>query len=67
MNSPEKPVTDFEKAARASEESLLVEFWGFLRENKKWWLLPLLIVLMMMGVLIVLGSTGASSFLYTLF
>ena len=67
MNSPEKPVSDFEKAASAPEESLLVEFWGFLRQNKKWWLLPLLIVLMMMGVLIVLGSTGASSFLYTLF
>ena len=67
MNPTEKPTTDFEKAASAPEESLLAEFWGFLRHNKKWWLLPILVVLLMMAVLLVLGSTGAAPFIYTLF
>ena len=59
---------DFEKAAAAAdEENLLTEFWGFLRYNKKWWLLPILAVLLMMGVIMVLGSTGAGPWIYSLF
>lgn len=65
--SQNQPETDFQKAADAPEESLLAEFWGFLAHNKKWWLLPILTVLLLMGVLIVLSSTGAAPFIYTLF
>ncbi len=47
--------------------SLAQEFWQFLRYNKKWWLLPIVLLLFLATMLIVLGSTGAGPFLYTLF
>lgn len=47
---------------------LLKDFWGFLKERKKWWLLPMIIVLALVGVLIVLaGSSSLAPFIYTLF
>lgn len=63
-----KPVSEFEKAAAEQEsESLISEFWAFLKQNKKWWLLPIVIVMLMLGVLIFLSSTAAAPFIYTLF
>jgi hypothetical protein len=58
-----------ELAQRSSGRSggLLTEFWDFLRYNKKWWLLPIIVVLLLVGVLIILGSTAAAPFIYTLF
>ena len=48
--------------------STLGDFWGFLKERKKWWLLPMVIVLLLFGVLIVLTSGSAiAPFIYTLF
>jgi len=64
MEQP-KP-NDFEDAARRERPpSLLREFWGFLRHNRKWWLLPLLIVLLVLGALAILSGTGAAPFIYT--
>lgn len=57
----------FEQQASEKRVGLLVEFFHFLRSNKKWWLVPLLVVLLGLGVLVALGSTGAAPFLYTLF
>ena len=60
--------SEFEK--RAAEErstGLVGEFFAFLSHNKKWWLLPIVIVLLLLGLLIVLGSTGAAPFIYTMF
>ncbi len=57
----------FERAADNARSSLVQEFVFFLSENKKWWLSPILVVLGLVGVLIVLGSTGAAPFIYTLF
>ena len=63
-----KPTNEFEKAAAEQEgESLISEFWDFLKHNKKWWLLPIVIVMLMLGVLIFLSSTVAAPFIYTLF
>ena len=63
-----KPTSDFEKAAAEHQgESLLSEFWAFLKQNKKWWLLPIMIVMLLLGVLIFLSSTAAAPFIYTLF
>lgn len=45
--------------------SLLVEFWEFLGDNKKWWLIPILLVLLLFGILVVLSGTGAAPFIYT--
>ncbi|MBX6311608.1 MAG: hypothetical protein IRY99_01595 [Isosphaeraceae bacterium] len=58
---------DFEAAADCHDETLLGEFWAFLRQNKKWWLLPILAVLLVLGLLIVLSGTAAAPFIYTLF
>jgi hypothetical protein len=46
----------------------LKDFWGFLKERKKFWLLPILLVLLLFGTLIVLTSGSAvAPFIYTLF
>jgi len=47
---------------------ILIEFWQFLKERKKWWLLPMIIVLLLVGLLITLTSgTAIAPFIYTLF
>ena len=62
------PQSELEKAAvEASRTPLLKDFWFFLRQNKKWWMLPLAVLLLAFGVLMVLSSTGAAPFIYTLF
>ena len=45
----------------------LKDFWGFLRERKKFWLLPVFIVLLLVGVLIIADGSSIAPFLYTLF
>jgi hypothetical protein len=69
MSDPSgKMTSDFEKtAAEYQDESILSEFWAFLRQNKKWWLMPIVIVMLLLGVLIFLSSTAAAPFIYTLF
>ncbi len=59
--------TEFTRAAHAKSRGLLVEFWGFLKVNKKWWLLPIVLVLLLLGGLIVLSGTAVAPFIYTLF
>jgi drug/metabolite transporter superfamily protein YnfA len=60
--------SDFEKvAAEQSGNRFFVEFWTFLRHNKKWWLLPILTLLLLMGALLLLSSSAAAPFIYTLF
>jgi hypothetical protein len=64
----EKPPSDFERIA--SEEtgaSLLAEFWGLLRHNKKYWLLPIVLVLLLLAVLSLFSGGAAAPFIYTLF
>ena len=63
-----KPTSEFEKAAAKHQgESLLSEFWAFLKENKKWWLLPIIFVMLMLCVLVFLSASPAAPFIYTLF
>ncbi len=46
---------------------LLIEFWNFMKVNKKWWLLPIILMLLFVSVLIILSSTAAvSPFIYVL-
>ncbi len=65
--SQEEQQTEFEKAGQEEQLSLVQELFLFVAENKKWWLVPILVVLGLVGVLMVLGSTGAAPFIYTLF
>ncbi len=47
---------------------LLGEFWGFMKERKKFWLLPIIIVLVLLGALIVFTESSAvAPFIYALF
>lgn len=51
----------------SNNSSLIVEFWNFLKERKKWWLLPTIILLVIIGILIILGqSSTLSPFIYAL-
>lgn len=58
---------EFEKAAQRKEGNLLAEFIGFLKQNKKFWLLPLILVMLGLAALLILTSTAAAPFIYTLF
>lgn len=47
---------------------LLMEFWEFLRERKKFWLMPIVLIIVMLGALIVFTQTSAiAPFIYTIF
>jgi hypothetical protein len=51
-----------------SKLGIIKEFWGFLRERKKWWLVPIIVFLLLLGVLLVLSEGSAvAPFIYTLF
>ena len=58
---------DFSRQATGGRSSFFAEYLYLLKQNKKWWMLPLVVLLLGFGVLMVLGSTGAAPFIYTLF
>jgi hypothetical protein len=58
---------ELERQASQSQRGVVGEFVDFLSHNKKWWLTPIVLVLLLVGLLLVLGSTGAAPFIYTLF
>jgi len=65
---PDPNPSQFEKAAaEPRHESLLGDWWCFLKQNKKWWLIPILFILLAFGLLIILSGTGLAPFIYTLF
>ncbi|HZY86827.1 MAG TPA: DUF5989 family protein [Gemmataceae bacterium] len=60
--------TQFEKAAAERPGgSVLVEFWDFLRHNKKWWLLPLLLIILLQALVLLLSGSAVAPFIYPLF
>lgn len=65
--SSEAEKSEFEQAGQEADLSLVGEFWVFIKENKAWWMVPILLVLGGLGILVVLSSTGAAPFIYTLF
>ena len=51
-----------------ANQSLISEFWEFLRIRKRYWLLPIVIMLSLMGMLIVFTEGSAvAPFIYALF
>ncbi len=58
---------EFEQLGQEQELSLIGEFWVFIKENKAWWMIPIVLVLGGLGILVMLSSTGAAPFIYTLF
>lgn len=57
----------FEEEARQGNPGLVRELWDLIRHNKKWWLVPVVLVLLAIGVLVILGSSAAATFIYPLF
>ena len=61
-------MSEFESAARQFRPpGFFAEFWGLLRQTKKWWLLPIVTVLVAFSLLMLLSGTAAAPFIYTLF
>ena len=58
---------DFSRQAEEAQPGLFYEFLEFLRYNKAWWLTPIILVLLLVGLLLVLSSTAAAPFIYTIF
>jgi hypothetical protein len=66
MKRPTK--SELEQAVvERGQTGLLREFWDFLCFNKKWWLLPIVLVLFLLGLVVLLTSSAAAPFIYTLF
>ena len=59
--------SEFERLGQEKQLNIVQEFTHFLAENKKWWLAPIVLALGIVGLLVILGSTGAAPFIYTLF
>jgi len=51
-----------------ANQSIVKEFWEFLKVRKRYWLLPIIIVLLMVSALIVFTETSVvAPFIYALF
>ena len=51
-----------------ARQSLISEFWEFLKIRKRYWLLPILLMLLLLGGLIVFTESSAvAPFIYALF
>jgi hypothetical protein len=58
---------EFEREAQTGGQGLAADFWAYMMHTKKWWITPIVVMLLLLAGLIVLGSTGAAPFIYTLF
>ena len=54
-------------AAQAPKWGVAGEMWYFLQRSKKWWLLPIFLIFLLFGALMLLSTTAAAPFIYTLF
>ena len=51
-----------------ANQSIISEFWDFLKHRKRYWLAPIVIVLLLLGALIVFTESSAvAPFIYALF
>ena len=51
-----------------ANESIIKEFWQFLKFRKRYWLAPIILILLLMGAVIVFTQTSAiAPFIYALF
>jgi hypothetical protein len=49
-------------------QSIITEFWEFLKVRKRYWLLPVVIVLFLLGAIVVFTESSAiAPFIYALF
>jgi hypothetical protein len=60
-------MNELQRGARESSGGIVTEFLQFLSTSKKWWLLPFILLFVLFGALMLLSSTAAAPFIYTLF
>ena len=65
--NPDGGAESFARQAEERAPGILRELWNFVRYNKKWWLTPIILALLLVGIFVVLSSTAAAPFIYTLF
>ena len=65
--SDQSQKNEFQQQAQQKRSHILLEFWDFLKHNKKWWLLPIILILLLLGLIILLSGTAVAPFLYPLF
>ena len=58
---------NFQHEALRGNMSLWGELMYFLQQSRKWWLAPFLLALLLFAGLMLLSSTAAAPFIYTLF
>lgn len=63
----EPRTTGFADQAKGTSPGFVGEFWGLLRDNKKWWLTPIILAMVLISALVMLSGTAAAPFIYTLF
>ncbi|MDP0495795.1 MAG: DUF5989 family protein [Verrucomicrobiota bacterium JB024] len=51
----------------ARRKSLISELFAFVREHKAYWIAPIILLLLLVGVLVLISSSKAAPFIYTLF
>ncbi len=48
--------------------SILIEYFRFLKEEKKYWMLPIVFIIVLIGLLVILFESSAiMPFIYTIF
>ena len=57
----------FAAESEKPQRGVIGEMLAFVGHNKRWWLLPIFAVLLLLSVLVILGSSAAAPFIYTLF
>jgi len=51
-----------------ANQSIISEFWEFLKYRKRYWLFPIVVILLLLGALIVFAESSAiAPFIYALF
>lgn len=51
-----------------AKQSIISEFWDFMKMRKRYWMLPIVIMLALMGTIIVFTESSAiAPFIYALF
>ncbi len=70
METEHKQLTErdqFIQQGTVKRPSFLSEYIYLLRTSKKYWMAPLILLLLGFGLIMLLASTGAAPFIYTLF
>ena len=67
MSDPTRDDRTLKEQVGTKRSNMFGEFFGMLRENRKWWLTPVIAATILLGVLMMLLATPLSPLIYSLF